>query len=246
MSDSAKTALTTPQGSDFRILPLGDSALILEFPDDERAPARLRAAEAALAGAGFIDIVPAYRSLSVVFDPLTESDPEALLRKAATAEIAEDSDARQWALPVSFAPEDGPDQGFVCEETGLSRDALITALTEARFTVRAIGFLPGFPFMGGLPETLHLPRRADPRTKVPARSFAIAKAMAAIYPVESPGGWHLLGRAPFDLFDRNRKSPALLRTGDHVRIEAVTQEDAAQIQRQIRSGTLSPESFQCG
>lgn len=107
-----------------------------------------------------------------------------------------------------------------------------------------LGFLPGFPFMGDLPEPLHLPRRTEPRTRVPAGSVAIATGLTAIYPWESPGGWHLLGRCPVPLFDARQEAPALLQAGDHVRFDPVSATEYARIERALAAGELDASAFQ--
>lgn len=103
-----------------------------------------------------------------------------------------------------------------------------------------IGFLPGFPFMGDLPAPLRLPRRAQPRVRVPAGSVAIATGLTAIYPWESPGGWHLLGRCPVPLFDARRTSPSLLAAGDRVRFVPVSAEECRAIEAGLASAEIDP------
>jgi inhibitor of KinA len=105
-----------------------------------------------------------------------------------------------------------------------------------------LGFLPGFPYMGDLPEALVLPRRADPRVRVPAGSISIATTLTAIYPYESPGGWHLIGATPIRLFDSMRPRPALLTPGDEVRFEPIDTDRYAAIRRRVEAGDYLVES----
>jgi len=219
-----------------RILPLGDGALTLEFGSriDPQLHRRVMAARAALARLpGITDLVPTYRSLTVHFDPLA-TDHEAvrreLARAAATDAAATIHGSRTWEVPVCFGGEEGPDLATVAAATGYREPELIEALCGLELRVYLIGFLPGFPYLGELPERLRLPRRSSPRLAVPANSVAIAGAQMAIYPWRSPGGWHLLGRTPLRLFDAADESqPALFAPGDTVRFKAISAPEFARL-----------------
>lgn len=218
-----------------RLLALGDGALTLEFGSriDPQAHRRVMAARAVLARLpGITDLVPTYRSLTVHFDPLTTNheDVRRELLQAAAADIDTDvvADGRAWEVPVCFGGEEGPDLAAVAAATGHSEASLIEAICGLELRVYLIGFLPGFPYLGELPEALRLPRRSSPRLAVPANSVAIAGAQMAIYPWRSPGGWHLLGRTPLRLFDAaNETRPALFAPGDTVRFRAISAKDFA-------------------
>lgn len=212
-----------------RLLPLGDAAYTLEFGAaiDPAIHARVVGAAAALNAArgaeplldGLTDVVPTFRSVTVHFDPdRTEADALGRWLLALAAQDQRQAVAgRAWRLPVCFDEEFGPDLPRLCAATGLGREAAIARLAQVRFRVYMLGFQPGFPYMGGLPDDLALPRLASPRQKVPARSAAIAGVMGAIYPWDSPGGWNLLGRTPVALWDATRADqPAMLAAGDTV------------------------------
>jgi KipI family sensor histidine kinase inhibitor len=124
-------------------------------------------------------------------------------------------------IPVCYGGECGPDIAAVAEHAGLLRDAVIARHTAAEYTVAMLGFAPGFPYLLGLDPSLQMPRRATPRTRVPAGSVAIGGAQTGIYPRELPGGWHLIGRTPLVLFDPQRELPCLLAPGDRVRFHAI-------------------------
>lgn len=124
-------------------------------------------------------------------------------------------------VPVCFAADFAPDLAEVAAATGGTADSVVAALCAAPLVVARLGFLPGFPYMAGVPAALHLPRRAVPRARVPAGSVAIATDQAGIYPCESPGGWHLVGRTPLLLFDLFRDPPALLAPGQRVQLQAI-------------------------
>ena len=216
-----------------RLLDLGDGALTLELGDriDAALNAKVMAARDSLVALrldGISDVVPTYRSLTVHFDPL-RLDREILGRRlleAALAPSQESALATRWLIPVVFGEEFGPDLAAVAQATQHSEAALIDALCATELRVFLIGFLPGFPYLGELPEWLRLPRLATPRAAVPANSLAIAGAQAAVYPWASPGGWHLLGRTPARLFDLNDATrPALLAPGDTVRFTPVSRDE---------------------
>lgn len=212
-----------------RLLALGDGALTLELGDriDVALNAGVMAAREALLALkldGISDVVPTYRSLTVHFDPL-RLDGDILgmhLLRAAQAPMQKSALATRWRLPAVFGGEFGPDLAEVARATRRGEAEVIDALCATELRVFLIGFLPGFPYLGELPEWLRLPRRATPRTAVPANSLAIAGAQAAIYPWQSPGGWHLLGLTPVRLFDVNDAArPALLAPGDTIRFTPV-------------------------
>lgn len=210
-----------------RWVPLGDSAITLVFGEAIGAEAhqRVRAAASALAGArphGVTEIVPAYTTVSIWFDPLVRDQDDladelfALTRAAPPVE--EHQAPREWRVPVRY---DGPDLAEVAERTGLSVADVIARHTGRTYQVYLLGFVPGFAFLGELDPALVLPRRSPPRQRVPAGSVAIAGAQTGIYPLETPGGWHLLGRTELQLFDPGRTPPALFQPGDRVRFEAI-------------------------
>jgi KipI family sensor histidine kinase inhibitor len=226
------------------LLDLGDGALTLEFGDriDADLNARVIAARDALAAMhldGISDLVPTWRSLTVHFDPLRldRAALSARLLDAAQAAAQKSELATRWRIPVCFGGEAGPDLAQVAQATGRSEADVVDAVCASDLRVFLIGFLPGFPYLGELPAWLHLPRRATPRTAVPANSLAIAGAQAAIYPWQSPGGWHLLGQTPVRLFDvDNAARPALLAPGDSVRFRAVDQDEFQHLANAIATG----------
>lgn len=240
-----------------RLLPLGDTAWTLEFGDsiDPALHARvLGLAEAlgaarASAGAPFsaiVDVIPTFRSLTVHYDPLA-TDGERLgqdLLHLAQSAGSTSQVGRQWVIPVCFDPEYAPDLDELAQSKGLSRDAVIALMCEASFQVYMIGFMPGFPYMGGLPTVLEMPRLASPRKAVPARSLAVAGAMCAVYPWESPGGWRLLGRTPVPMFSASEAdSPSLLASGDRVRWQAIDQSRYLEIEAQVAAGAFDRQSL---
>lgn len=238
-----------------RLLNLGDTAVTVEFGDrvdpllmprvsglDAALQALLQAGEAP----GLIETVPTFRSLTVIFDPLVTARPDvdALIQRALQAADTQAAPpGRTWRLPVLYGGEFGPDLASVAEATGLSCEEVIARHSGTPYRVYMLGFLPGFPFMGDVAPPLALPRRSEPRVRVPAGSVAIAGGLTAIYPWESPGGWHLLGRCPVRLFDPARPAPSLLAPGDQVIFTAVEAAHYAEIDAELRSGAREAASF---
>ena len=212
-----------------RFLPAGDSAVIVEFGDridrllSERV-LRLSALVRAAKLPGVIETVPTFRSLMVHYDPFA-TDSASLTAALENLLDSGRSDAKPvtlWRIPACYAASHAPDLAGVAQRTGLSTAEVVGLHSGTRYHVYMIGFVPGFPYMGDLPAPLSLPRRADPRVRVPPGSIAIATSMTAIYPLESPGGWHLIGATPIRLFDPRRSRPALLSAGDAVRFEPIS------------------------
>lgn len=197
--------------------PLGDSAWLVEFPRMAGLPAlaQVRGLFEALREnrpAGVVDVVPAFDSLAVHFVGVDGGEIAEWLQRAEISDRV--AVGRVVEIPVRYGGECGPDlDGF----PDLSPDEVIALHSGATYTVAAIGFSPGFPYLTGLPEPLWLPRRATPRVSVAAGTVAVAGGQAGIYPHASPGGWHVLGRTPARLFDPAAVPPALLQCGDRVR-----------------------------
>lgn len=132
---------------------------------------------------------------------------------------------REVRIPVCYDGSFAPDMNEVAQRLGYHPDKIVEMHTAAHYTVDTIGFMPGFGYLSPLHDSLRLPRKTIPRTHVPAGSVAIAENMTAVYPNQSAGGWHLIGRTPLRLFEPENKDPALLRIGDSVRFEPITLEE---------------------
>lgn len=226
-----------------QFLASGDTALVVEFCDRiDRALSeqvlRLNAKIHAARITGVVETVPTFRSLMVHYDPL-RTDAAALTRAIEGLLHRESTFARKarlWRVPVCYEGEHAPDMAYVMERTGLTRDKVVALHSGVRYHIYMIGFLPGFPYMGDLPELLRLPRRTDPRVQVPAGSVAIAATMTGIYPLESPGGWHLIGSTPIRLFDLGRVEMVLFAPGDAVLFEPVGSEAFQRIRSAVEGG----------
>jgi KipI family sensor histidine kinase inhibitor len=169
---------------------------------------------------GILNLHPAYASVLIDFDPRRRrySDVEALVRErmAAAAELAV-SDGRTVEIPVCYGGAFGPDLEDVARHTGLTAARVVELHASVQYLVYFLGFSPGFPYLGGLPTELATPRLSAPRKVVPAGSVAIGGSQTGVYPVDSPGGWRIIGRTVLRLFDAAATPPSLLRIGDTVR-----------------------------
>ena len=232
------------------IFPLGDSALVVRvrerFEDapEEALDEVLRVFQLLQLAAipGVVELAPAYTSVAVFFDPI------AVIRSNGAANGVFDELAtrirsaiipasrrhyrraavrapRVTEIPVCYDPEFGFDLDRVAEHTKLSQREIVDLHSTREYRVACIGFVPGFPFLTGLPKTLATPRRATPRTEIPPGSVGIGGTQTGIYPLRSPGGWNLIGRTPLKLFDPTKDPQTLLCPGDRVRFRAITPEE---------------------
>lgn len=214
---------------------MGDRALLATVGSaiDDATHRRVRALCAKLEGAripGFVEIVPAFASVAVHYDPAHATCAEV---EAAVAPLLSGLDAavlpapRVVEIPVCYGGDFGPDLDELAGRHSLTPDEVVAIHAAGNYLVHMIGFAPGFPYLGGLDERLATPRRETPRTRVPASSVGIGGAQTGIYPIETPGGWHLIGRTPLRLFDPRRSPALLLSAGDGVRFRAISAADFA-------------------
>ena len=235
----------TPPLPPYRLYPLGDQALTIDWGN--RIDPALNATVHAryrqfcqIPFPGLLDLIPAYSSLTLVYDT------SALLRKflgrtpyavlsewvaqALEAPLeASFSAARLVEIPVCYDPAFAPDLEAVAGRAHLTTEATVRLHSSLEYRVYMLGFLPGFAYLGRVPEAIAAPRLATPRTRVPAGSVGIAGEQTGIYPQASPGGWNLIGRTPLRMFDARRGLPSLLQPGDRVRFYAITPDQFHQI-----------------
>ncbi len=232
----------TPPTTDptFDAEPVGETLLLLRFGEridrtvNDRVHAvahRLRQVEMP----GLLDLIPAYASLALHYDAAFWARHDgcpawqhlaATVRTVLDASPAIDqASTRTIEIPVCYGGAHGVDLAQVAAHTGLDAEAVIARHTAAHYRVAMLGFAPGFPYLLGLDARLHLPRRAQPRLRVPAGSVAIGGAQTGIYPRELPGGWQLIGRTPLRLFDVHAQPPSLLQSGDCVRFRAIDEDE---------------------
>jgi KipI family sensor histidine kinase inhibitor len=179
---------------------------------------------------GVIDIAPAYASVALRYRPEVWATPArtafAAIAEALRPLLIDTAQAavvqRTVVIPVCYGGVHGVDLDLAAQRCGLTAQAFTALHADGDYSVAMLGFAPGFPYLLGLPAALHLPRRAEPRVRVPTGSVAIGGAQTGIYPTALPGGWHLIGRTPLVLFDAEATSPCLLAPGDNVRFYPIT------------------------
>lgn len=215
-----------------RIEPMGEAALLAVISDDLDLDANARArALAATLGAAAVDglgvPVPGHASVLVPFEPsaIAETSVRALIARtwpaAAGSSAAGDIAGRLHELPTRYGGEDGPDLADVAAAAGLTEADVVRLHAGVEYRVLVLGFVPGYAYLGGLPPGLELPRRAAPRVRVPSGSVGISGRQCGVYPLDVPGGWHLLGRTEVPLWDPGGDPPARLAPGDRVRFVPV-------------------------
>lgn len=230
----------------------GDTAVVVEFGNEvDRALSRqVLRVDAALSRAeitGVIETIPSFRSLMVQYDPLitTAVDVIAAITPLLDAPAPPDQQLRKWCVPVCYDEDYAADIAAVAATTSHSVDDVIKLHSDVLYHVYMLGFLPGFAYLGDLPEALHLPRLTNPRLSVPKGSISIATSLTSIYPFKSPGGWHLIGTTPIDLFDVTKTNPAIFTPGDQIKFDPISKSDFAEISHLIskQDYCLKPETI---
>ncbi|HTP52145.1 MAG TPA: 5-oxoprolinase subunit PxpB [Anaeromyxobacteraceae bacterium] len=234
-----------------RVLAEGEGGLVFEFGDaiDPAVNARVhRLAEAVRRGLGrdVLEVVPTYRSLLVLFDPLQVRRERLSLAIEALVpglllEEGPTRAARVVRVPVCYGGARGPDLEFVAAHNRIPAEEVVALHASASYLVFMLGFTPGFPYLGGMSGRIAAPRLPTPRTRIPAGSVGIAGAQTGIYPVESPGGWRLIGQTPLRLFDPRRSPPFLLSAGDRLRFFPVEEREWADVAERVEAGSYRPE-----
>jgi inhibitor of KinA len=219
--------------SDYRIVPAGDSALIVEFEEriDPAVNARAVACAVTIQStnlSGVRDVVPTYRSVAIYFDPL-RTDSAAMLaciHRAAAQTVPELAAARAPVrIPVCYGGELGPDLSGVAAFAGIPEDEVVRLHTSTTYRVFMLGFVPGFAYLGIVAERIAMPRHSTPRVRVPSGAVGIAGVQTGVYPAETPGGWQLIGRTPLKAFDASRTDPFLMQAGDAVQFYPIAREE---------------------
>jgi KipI family sensor histidine kinase inhibitor len=205
------------------IQPLGDSAAVIEFGDEISLATNLRVQALASLLEKFtphaiVECLPAYSTLTIYYDPLllTYNEVERWLNQN-VEDITQNLQPRVIQVPVVYGGEFGPDLDFVAQYHNLTTDEVIRIHSEREYHVFMLGFTPGFPYLGEVDERIATPRLDSPRLHVPAGSVGIAARQTGIYPIESPGGWRIIGRTSLKLFDLDRDPPFLIGAGDKVK-----------------------------
>lgn len=228
-----------------RYLVSGDSAVCVEF-GDEISPEinrKIRAFKIAVEQAkigGIVETIPTYRSLMVVYRP------EMIRFGALTGKLDAVMSSMHGVqipapvvmeIPVLYGGAMGPDLEYVAAHNKKTPEEVVALHTSKDYLIYMLGFIAGFPYLGGMSEEIAAPRLEEPRVRIEAGSVGIAGSQTGIYPVAAPGGWQLIGRTPLKLYDASREKPALLEAGQYIRFCSVTEEEYREIEAQVNSGT---------
>jgi inhibitor of KinA len=186
---------------------------------------------------GVTEIIPTYRSILIFYNP-SLSDPERLKKEILDRENSLD----KWEIPppetieipVFYGDNFGPDLEFVAQHNNLTPEEVIQIHISGTYLIYMLGFTPGFPFLGGLSEKIFTPRLENPRQLVPAGSVGIANNQTGIYPIDSPGGWQLIGKTPIKLYDPTGSPPILLRAGNYLKFKQISRKKFLEIASRYR------------
>jgi inhibitor of KinA len=240
---------------EFKVLPAGDTALVVEFGEcvDRRLSTRVLALARRLDEVrleGVIETVPTFRSLMVHYDPLVLPAASLTAQIAALMEGLQITEpvSRLWCLPACYDAGFAPDLGEVAARAGLSRAQVVERHSAVTYHVYMLGFLPGQAYMGDLPVEFELRRRDTPRAKIPAGSLAIVANMTCIFPLETPCGWHVIGRSPVPLWQRRPPPSALLAPGDKVSFAPVSLREYEVLLAKVAGGVfeIAPSEVSIG
>ena len=236
---------------DVRFLLTGDTSVTVEFGNEISGEinAAIRAFNIALSKSGIdgiVETVPTYRSLMVHYRPEKIRHAElcekmrGLLGKLDDIEIPP---AEVVEIPVLYGGEEGPDLAFVAEHNGKTEDEVVKIHTGTEYLIYMLGFTPGFPYLGGMDDSIASPRLKSPRVRIPGGSVGIAGTHTGVYPIDSPGGWQLIGRTPLKLYDPGRERPILLEAGQYIKFRAVDREEYEAIGREVEQGTYRLHTY---
>ena len=232
---------------DFTIYPISEKAISIEFGNqiDEEIRQKISHLNQCILKEpffGFLNTVPAYTTLTIFFEPLELQKNASLQGSTCLEKITfylsrmKDElknqfkkDSKIISIPVCYEDTFGLDLEELSNLHQLDKEKIIELHSEAIYSVYMIGFVPGFPYLGGLNEILNSSRKANPRKAIPAGSVGIAGMQTGIYPLETPGGWQIIGRTPLKLFDALRPRPSLLKAGDRIKFEPITKSEFERI-----------------
>lgn len=229
---------------EIRYLASGDMGIVMEFANkiDKDVNARILSVVNSLKEEkieGILDILPTYRSIQVNYDPsvISYSDIKKKLESLEKTNVgASDSKVRLIEIPTIYGGEYGPDIDFVAENANLSVDEVIKIHSSTSYLVYMMGFMPGFTYLGGLDERIATPRLKSPRLRIPAGSVGIAANQTGMYPVDSPGGWQLIGRTPLKLYDEKNDPPVFVNAGDYIKYVPIDEAEFEKIKEEVERG----------
>lgn len=229
-----------PAATDQNIIyyPLGDAAIVMQFGNEIREEINFQILAVAAwldeyTFEGFVEYVPAFTSITIYYEPCVINYDKMTLLLEEMVENIVDAEVQRPAgvltIPVYYGGLRGPDLEFVAAQHGISIDEVIAMHTAPEYLVYMIGFAPGFPYLGGMDERIATPRKESPRAKIPKGSVGIAGSQTGVYPMETPGGWQIIGQTPLELFDISKEEPVLLKAGDRLRFTSISEKEFIQI-----------------
>ena len=196
---------------------------------------------------GITDMIPAFCTLLIHYDPRIITYDLLLEKLEGLMDLnvkTKKTSARVFEIPVLYGGEFGPDLAFIATNAGLSTDEVIAIHSGKDYLIYMLGFMPGFPYLGGLDPQIHTPRLDNPRLKIPAGSVGIGGEQTGIYPLESPGGWQLLGRTPLKTYDPTREQPILFDAGDYIRFVPISAQAYETILKQVEENVYEYVSYE--
>ena len=235
-----------------KFLSQGETGLVVEFGSaiDPAVNTRVHTLARRVGvecGAVVEAVIPTYRSFLIFFDPLLVSRQELIEKIKELAFAPADSSAaaatKTVLIPTLYGGEAGPDLEFVAGHNQLTPAEVVRIHSSVPYRIYMIGFTPGFPYLGGMSEKIAAPRLKTPRTKIPAGSVGIAGTQTGLYPVESPGGWQLIGRTPLQVFDPRSEQPFIYSAGDFLQFQPVSATEYESIRQDVERGVYQPQSF---
>lgn len=222
---------------DVHIRTAGDSTLLVEFGKEINPEINARIASFVQLVReqqveGIVDMIPTYCSLLINYDPriVLYKDIKKRIQDLLKVELSGTARCKKiYEIPVCYGGEYGPDLDLIAEHAGLSKEEVIQIHSSQDYLIYMLGFLPGFTYLGGLDERIHTPRLPNPRIRIEAGSVGIGGSQTGIYPLDSPGGWNLMGKTPVKTYDPDRETPILVEAGEYIRFVPIDEDEYKRI-----------------